>query len=464
MKVRSLRLRLLLGAAAAVFVALSVSGIALTLLFERHIERRVEAELTNDARRLVAGLTVDTQGQPHASTLPADSRFAQPASGLYWQLSTPTATLKSHSLWDQSLPPFTRTPSDEWQTRTAAGPFDQELFLVQRVVRPEREGAPVLVQLAQDRALIGATRNEFARELALYLLVLWAVLAAAGWLQVELGLRPLGRLRKELAELNANPSARLASDHPPEVEPLTQAINALADAREKDLAAARRRAADLAHGLKTPLAALSAQSRRARAAGATEAADGLDRAIAAAGAAIEAELARARVARLRTSPKRAQTPALGAVERVVSVVERTDFGANRVFDVDVPPHVLLPLDADAATELLGPLIENAARHARRRVKITAGHVDPTGEEIAVEDDGPGLGGARPEDVLGRGARLDETASGHGLGLAIARDIAEASGGALRINSSGLGGLRVSVSWPAGPRAAESARQPAQAAE
>jgi signal transduction histidine kinase len=77
-----------------------------------------------------------------------------------------------------------------------------------------------------------------------------------------------------------------------EVQPLTNAINELASAREKDLPMARRRAADLPHALKTPLAALSAGSRRVRDEGAAELADGLDRAIAAAGMAVNAELAR----------------------------------------------------------------------------------------------------------------------------------------------------------------------------
>jgi len=138
------------------------------------------------------------------------------------------------------------------------------VLLLERTVRPDRKGAPVLVQLAQDLASIRQSRQEFGRELALFLLLLWAVLLAAAWAQVQLGLRPLARVREELANLRQNPEQRLRAQHPSEIEPLTTAINALADAREKDLAAARRRAADLAHGLKTPLAALSAQSRRAR--------------------------------------------------------------------------------------------------------------------------------------------------------------------------------------------------------
>ncbi|MCW5573367.1 MAG: hypothetical protein KIT37_10095, partial [Steroidobacteraceae bacterium] len=83
----SLRVRLLAAAAAAVFLALAASWFAMTLLFERHIERRVEAELTRDARQLVAGLAIDADGRLSADQPPADSRFDNPRSGLYWSLS-----------------------------------------------------------------------------------------------------------------------------------------------------------------------------------------------------------------------------------------------------------------------------------------------------------------------------------------------------------------------------------------
>ena len=190
----------------------------------------------------------------------------------------------------------------EWKSRIVAGPFDQQVLLVERIIRPERGGADVLMQLAHEQQSLHEAREEFGEELAVFLALLWLILSAAAWVQVELGLRPLRRVRNEVETLKRNPRERIAAAHVAEIEPLTLAINELADARERDLSRARRRAADLAHGLKTPLAALSAQSRRAREAGATEAADGLDHAIAAATVAIEGELARSRAAAIRAAP------------------------------------------------------------------------------------------------------------------------------------------------------------------
>lgn len=445
MRVQSLRVRLLLGAAAAIFAALVASWFAMTLLFQRHIERRIADELRRDALQLVANLVIDPEGRPVTGRTPADSRFVEPAGGLYWQLSTPTGLLRSQSLVSERLPDSPEAAGSGWHRRVADGPFNQRILLIERVVRLDSRGVPVLVQLAHDEAAVALATKAFGREVAVWLCLLWAILAIAAWVQVQLGLRPLKRVRRELEQLRRSPAERLGGKHPPEIEPLTAAINALADAREKDLVTARHRAADLAHALKTPLAALSAQSRRAREAGATEAADGLDRAIAAASATVESELARARAASIRQASQREEALALPVVERVIGVVERTDFGAECVFEVDVPPQLVVPLASADLAELIGALIENAARFARRRVRIQA--IDHAGRCLIVEDDGPGLGAGRAEDALVRGGRLDEAGPGHGFGLAIARELVEASGGTLAMGTAQLGGLRVSVTWP-----------------
>ena len=104
MTTRSLRLRLLLLGALSVALALIASTIGLVFLFERHVERRVDAELNAYLNQLIAGLDRDADGGI-ASRSPADPRFERPLSGLYWQvLIEPTATvLRSRSLWDSEL-------------------------------------------------------------------------------------------------------------------------------------------------------------------------------------------------------------------------------------------------------------------------------------------------------------------------------------------------------------------------
>ncbi|MGH8178350.1 MAG: sensor histidine kinase [Steroidobacter sp.] len=444
MKPRSLRMRLLIGAAFAIFAALAAAWIAMTLLFERHIERRVEAELTRHAVQLVAALSLSPEDAPLIDAAPVDPRFDSPASGLYWQLSTHAGTQRSRSLWDQALPVLSPAGAEQWTLRVARGPFEQELLLLERQVQPDRGDADVLVQLGYDRAALRTASAEFGLELALFLAILWAILSAAAWIQVALGLRPLVRVREEVETLKRNPHERLSAAHALEIEPLTHAINQLADARERDLDRARRRAADLAHGLKTPLAALSAQSRRAREAGAVEAAEGLDRAIAAATAAVERELTRSRAETIRATPAGSVVAPLALIESIVGVVERTEFGARLVFEVHVSDDLRIPAAEEDLMELMGALIENAARFARRRVRISGS--SSRGELLSVEDDGPGIDSDRIAESMVRGARLDEAGAGHGLGLAIAHDLAEAMRGELSLERSDLGGLKVAVSW------------------
>lgn len=445
MKGRSLRGRLIAGGMLAILAALAVSWLAMTWLFERHIERREIADLTRTGQELAANVRPAPLDDVMVQTLITEPRQLKAMGGLYWQVSSSKGMQRSRSLWDQTLKPPASAPSDAWAARIAAGPFGDRLLLVERSVRPDRDGPSVLIQVASDEKVLRLARQEFGRDLALFLAGLWVVLSAAAAVQVTLGLSPLARVRQDLSRLRKSPSARMSDDHPREIAPLAEAINALAEAREGDLARARRRAGDLAHSLKTPLSALSAQSRRAREAGATEAADGLDDAIAAVAAALEAELARARAAAAREAAFAAETAPLAVAERLVAVLERTAEGERLMFDVEVPAALRVPVSEDAVTEMLGALIENAARFARRQVRIS-GLQMADGPVLFVEDDGPGMDEGRAEAALARGARLDEAGPGHGLGLAIVRDLAESSAAALRMDRSDLGGLRAAIAW------------------
>lgn len=454
---RSLRWRLLLGAMMAILVALVVAWLLMTLLFERHLERRLQAEMTGDALRLVADLSLAADGRPLLEAELHDPRLRKPAGGYYWQVTAGSAALRSRSLWDAALPTAADAPADDWRLHRVDGPFHEPVAILERRLVLDAKRPPVLVQLAQDTRPLATARAEFGRELAAFLAVLWLVLSAAAWLQVALGLKPLRKVRGELAALRDSASARLPESSLREIQPLTDAINSLADAREHDLELARRRAADLAHGLKTPLAALAAQSRRAREAGAIAAADGMDRAIAAIDTTIDGELARARIATVGRHPG-AFTQVRLAVERVINVLEHTEKGGRIAFAIDIPMGLQLAVRSDDLAEILGAVLENAVKYARRQVRV-AGSAGPEWTRLTIEDDGPGIARDRIDDALMRGGRLDQSSSGNGLGLSIARELVEAMGGAIELDGSSLGGLMIRFVWSAGaaPQAARKGR-------
>lgn len=444
----SLRWRLLAAATAAILLALVVAWLFMTVLFERHLERRLQAEMTRDALALVGDFSLGPDGKPALDAELRDPRLLKPAGGYYWQISTPGGVLRSRSLWDAALDVPTDAPADDWRLRRGAGPFGQAVSLLERSLRPDSDQPAIVVQLAQDTRPLASARAEFGRELAIFLAALWLVLSAAAWLQVMLGLRPLRRVRGELSALQESASARLPDSSVREIQPLTEAINSLADARERDLELARRRAADLAHGLKTPLAAMSAQSRRARDAGAVAAADGMDRAIAAIGNTIDAELARARIAATGRNGGRF-TALRPIVDQLVTVLEHTERGGNLAFAIDVPAGLQLAARTDDLSEIIGAVLENAVKYARRQVRVV-GSAGPEWTSLAIEDDGPGIARGQLEQALMRGRRLDESGHGDGLGLAIARELVEAMGGSIELGDSALGGLRIRFHWGASP--------------
>ncbi|MGN6820814.1 MAG: sensor histidine kinase [Sphingomonas sp.] len=444
---RSLRLRLIAFAALAIAVALWAAWHVMGMLFEHYTERRMADALVRDGAAVAAAVHLDAQGRPVVDPTDLDARFRRRGSGLYWEVRAPGKTAGSPSLGGKVLGAGDegREPVEaSWQKDEVPGPYEDDLILVER--RVSIGGTPVVVRVGEDDEPIDRAGASFAREMGMFLLALGVALALAAWVQVELGLWPLRRVRRELAAMARNPAQRLSDDHPQEIDALAQAINALATARSEDLVRARRRAADLAHALKTPLAALAAQSRVARAAGATVAADAIDQTLSAAAAVLESELARARAAASRAGEGVAATRPAGLIEGLVAVLERTDRGMSLVFDSDVPNDWEIGIDPDSFAEIFGNLLDNAARHARRVVRVSAAQAD-TRLSFVVDDDGPGIPADQRDGVLRRGVRLDESGSGHGLGLSIVADLIEATGGTITLGDAPEHGLRVTLSWP-----------------
>lgn len=444
----SLRLRLLVTAAIAIFVALAIALVVMTLLFQRHLERQLQRELHRTALQVVDSLHLDSSNSVVVRKQPSDPRYDMPESGLYWQIATGTWTRRSPSLGERGLAAWPNSEAGEWRFRKVEGPFGERVFLLEGIVRPPGLNETAHIQFARGQDKLRRASVDFALELGLFLFVLWIVLSSAAWVQVHLGLQPLSRLPLALAALRGNASTRLGPDFPREVEPLARAINELADARETDLARARERAADLAHGLKTPLAALAAQSRRVGE-GSDDPrvlAEGLDRAIAAAAWAVERELARARAAASRHSPQEEHAAPLCLVQRLLAVLKRTEKGMRLDYAVECAENLDLAVGEENLSEILGPLLENAVKFARRQVRVS-GQIAENGVGLSIEDDGPGIAASDVADVMVRGRRLDQAGGGHGLGLAIARELVEVTGGTITLGGSPLGGLRVDLHWP-----------------
>jgi signal transduction histidine kinase len=441
----SLRLRLVAGGAVAIVIALVIAGVALTLLFERHVARTVADDLDVHLKQLLAGIDIDPENRIIVARPPADPRFSDPLSGLYWQISDDgDELLRSRSLWDMTLSlPIDDPAPAEMHQHELPGPAGARLLVAERRVRlkiADRQ-VPVRVAVAVDLARITAARTAFATDLVLALGVLGLVLAAATSVQVGLGLRPLDVLRRGVAGIRSGQGRRLTSQVPDEVRPLVDEVNALLDARERDIVHSRHRAADLAHALKTPLAALASDGDRLRSRGEVLIANDIETAIDSMRRHVDRELARARVLGSARSQAGVSTPVAQLVRSLIATLSRTAAGAGISYETIIAEDVSAPFDRTDLAEVLGNLLENATRHAKAQVRIGA-QTSPAGMVISVEDDGSGIARDLRPAALARGGRLDERAEGTGLGLAIVQDVLDAYGWTLQLGDSELGGLKV----------------------
>lgn len=439
MTFRSLRLRLLLAGAASTIVALALAAWGLTVLFERHVERRIDAELAVHLNQLTAHLEPGEAGRITLSTPPADPRFEVPLSGLYWQIvhEQQGTVLRSRSLWDSELElPAEPDVDDAIRHHHIPGPGKTQLYLLQRRVElPQRMGGGTArIAVAWNTAEVTKAVRGFAADLTPLLSVIGALLLAAAWVQVTVGLRPLSAVRSRLAAIRSGESRRLGSSFPDEVRPLAQEIDGLLDARDAEIARAKTRAGDLAHGLRTPLQVLQSEIERLAKDGHATAALALSTVTRTMQRTVERELARVRLA----APGRAQeADVAAAIAQVIRVVQRTPDGERLDWIVDVPADLVAAIDRDDLSEAVGNLVENAARHARHAVTVT-GRRNGTSATLTIADDGPGIPEDRLAEALSRGGRLDERGSGAGLGLAIVTDIVESWGGTLTLENAGPG--------------------------
>lgn len=442
----SLRLRLVAGGAVTIVIALAIAGVALTLLFERHVERTVAADLEVYLNQLLAGVDINSDNRIIVTRPPADPRFADPLSGLYWQISDGhDRLLRSRSLWDTILAlPAAEAPQTQVRSYEIAGPAGAGLLVAERRVTLTIDGkpAPVRVVVAENLARVSAARTAFATDLVLALGLLGIVLAVATSIQVGIGLRPLDALRRGIADIRSGRDKHLSARVPDEVQPLVDEVNALLDAREQDIVRSRNRAADLAHGMKTPLAALAADGDRLRQKGETSIADEISAVIDAMRRHVDRELARARLRGGAQLGNEVATALAPLARSLIATLSRTPSGARVNYEMLVAENVSALFDRTDLAEVMGNLLENATRHAKSRVRI-ATSTSPEGMIITVEDDGPGIAKELRSAALARGARLDERAEGTGLGLAIVQDVLDAYGWILQLDDSEFGGLKVS---------------------
>lgn len=448
----SLVRRLVLLAAVWSLAVLAASAILLGLLFEQAALRRFDQGLSDLTDSLAAAATPGTGGVGRGDL--GDLRTRRVYSGRYWQVSRveadgpPAIVSRSRSLWDTELPLPADLPGrldarpSGAISYAASGPAGQRLRIrATRLVLPGTAG-PVIVLAAEDRRPVDADVRRFFTATAAVFGLLALGLLAAVVIQVRLGLRPLFALSQELADLQAGRAEGLGGGYPRELTPLADQLNALLRRNRDSLERQRAHVGNLAHALKTPLAVLTAAAGR-------EPGPLSSLVVQQAGVMqrqVDHHLRRARAAAGRQGSGLV-TPVAEVLDDLVRTLGRLHQDAGLRIDWDAPEDLVFLGERQDLLEIAGNLLENACKWSRGRIAIRAAAAGPERLLLEVDDDGPGLTPAQARDVLARGARLDESSPGSGLGLSIVDDLARAYGGDLGLGESPLGGLRARVNLP-----------------
>lgn len=307
---------------------------------------------------------------------------------------------------------------------------------------PDGELRPFVFKVAESLDSFNAQLAKFRRQLfgwfgAVALIMLLSISAL-----LRRMLQPLRQIEGEISEVENGDRASLSEAYPTELQGVARNMNLLIGNERARAERYRVTLDNLAHSLKTPLAAIRAlltdsdnQNFKARA---DEQIDRMD------------EIVRYQLRK----PAAAAGPVLGKVDvegelkKLIAGLRKVHHDKAPEVSLEVDPELKFRGDTGDFLELAGNLIDNACKWCEETVRVSARPVSGSaGLCFVVADDGPGIPSSASEELLRRGARLDESTPGHGIGLAIVNDIARSYSGEISIAESALGGAEITVTLP-----------------
>jgi len=436
----SLRTRLLLATSITLAVTLVFGGLALQRAFEASAQQSQLERMQTLAYALLGSAEPGESGELSFSDreLP-DSRLLRPQSGLEAALFSPSAALLwgSPSLADD-VPTPAPQPIGAWRFEPLPGRFIL-LFGVSYASQGEAP-RPYTLLLSEDSGQYDAQVRAYRRTLVIWLGGGAVVLLILQGAVMRWSLKPLRHLVRELAEVEDGQRERIEGRYPDELRPLTEGLNAMIVNERGQQSRYRNALGDLAHSLKTPLAVLNGIAERPGADHQTLLAEQVARM----GHIVQHQLKRAATVGSRTLSEPSALRPL--VEKITGALAKVYQPRKLRFEIAVAETLRLRADANDLYELIGNLLDNAAKYGREQVRFTARR-EKREVVMVVEDDGLGF----PDEathLLERGIRADTRHEGQGLGLGAVKDIVDAYQGTLALERSALGGGRVVVRFAA----------------
>ncbi|HVY83848.1 MAG TPA: sensor histidine kinase [Caulobacterales bacterium] len=467
---RSLAARLLTVAIISV-VGLVLVGVVAQAQFNKQLTRLlIDPEISGVADNLIATSGPGLSGQIALQDIPFDPRYQRPASGRYFEIAhirddgALDVQVISPSLFDVTigLDPAVvaqlvrpNAGSGPQYFDIAKGPDKDPLRAIARVTQiPQLQGRYLFLVAVSPRDTIAPAATLVSIAFAAFVAFCALMVAAVTIIQIRVGLEPMSRLRRDIADVRRGQKERLTGEYAAELAPVAEELNALIEHNREVVERARRHVGNLAHALKTPIAVLK------NAAG--EGAGGenvMKQSIEEMESFVERQLRRARVAARAEAKAGPQATTIGYRTPVKQNLEDLIFMMEQKYDHVKALDIQLEADADVTfrgeredlLEMAANLLDNACKYGKSEIVVRL--VPPASDdglmEIVVEDDGPGLSEAQVAQVLAaRGTRLDEAAPGQGLGLSILKETVDLYAGQLLFERSALGGLKARLRLPA----------------
>jgi signal transduction histidine kinase len=421
---------MILTAAAWITILLIGGGAALDRVLVNSVEQNFDNQLEYVLTAMIASAEIGPDGEIRMNRPLGDQRFLEPNSGLYWQITGKGAMpFPSRSLWDRELRPPVDHNDQAVHFRNSLEFPDEPLRIVERAIKLPDSNVAWIFMVAQSRDSLDGQIRELRSVLITSFLLLALGLIVLAALQTFYGLWPLRAVRMAIAQMRNGKESRVTDALPDEVMPMVNELNALLDHNEKQAEESRRHAGNLAHALKTPLTVIMNSAT-----------------------ALSPDLSETVIREATTMRRqvdhhlaRSRAQVWGSLESVERAVGR--LYAHIRLDMAGDQEISARVERQDLDEMLGNLIENAAKYGGGSVFVT---VEEAGDfvEIIVEDDGTGIPESERERLFDRGARLDTGKPGTGLGLAIVRDVVEIYGGTVALEESeDLGGLLVRLRLP-----------------
>ncbi|TKB49647.1 ATP-binding protein [Ferrimonas aestuarii] len=257
------------------------------------------------------------------------------------------------------------------------------------------------------------------------------------------GLRPLRQLSDEVRNIIKGKSSKVSEDYPVELSNVASALNELLSKEKHQRQTYQDAMKDLAHSLKTRLAATNAimdepgieqKERNQQMLAQLNQMDQI----------IQYQLRRAMVGRQGLT--REHTPIHEVTDKLTTMLSKVYMEKRINAQLNIPEEVMFPGNRDDLMEMLGNLLENAYRFAISTVVVHASLNEHDGLTLIVEDDGPGIEPELRQAVLQRGVRADRRNPGQGIGLAVVNDIVSSYQGDIEITDSELEGAKIKISF------------------